>query len=85
MKQQEIHETVASLAGLLKQTTEKRLVWPEGAKINKPSRDIGGDNAEIPLSDYAIIEPTVEYHNVLFSPEQVEMIKRKFLKLVDLL
>lgn len=82
MKETELHETVASLAALLKQTTQKRLVWPEGVNKSDHSK-YPLDNFGLPVSNYEIIEPAVEYHNVLFSPEQVETIKRKFLKLVE--
>lgn len=82
MTETEIHETVSSLASLLKHTTEKRLVWPEGVNKSEHSK-YPLDNFGMPIHDYKMIEPTVEYHNVLFSPEQVETIKRKFLKLLD--
>ena len=94
MKEKEKHETVAELAALLRHTTQKRFVIDPSLTSNMKLNGSPIEPCRIPSTierSYQSlisgpeeeIELEVEYHNILFTPEETEMIKRKFLKLVD--
>ena len=58
------YNAVAEMAGLLRESTQKRFSYMTGVD-DQPT-------------------PTVwEYHNVIFSPEEHETVKRAFLRLIS--
>lgn len=76
MNEKEKSETIGHLSELLRSTTDKRLVF-------KDTR-----TTEAIISDFKdgvgfCTQPEIEYFNTVFSPEEVNTLKRKLLKLVE--